>query len=284
MEPLNHTCSTPLPPGPLVIIGGAEDRDGACTILREFIRLAGGRRSRIAVLTAGTSEPREAGITYIDTFKRLGANRVEVVDTRDQDDANHIDAIRIIREATGIFFTGGDQARIVKCIKDTILEDALRKCYEEGIVIAGTSAGAAIMPDVMIVKGESETSPHAGAVTLGPGMGFVQGIVLDQHFAQRGRLGRLLTALLLDPAVIGIGIDENTAIIIRGAEFEVIGEGAVTVIDESDTTYNNLDRVYENQPMSVFGIKLHILTDGCRFNRLTRQPLAGHADSVDQLR
>jgi cyanophycinase len=260
--------------GALVIIGGAEDRHESCQILREFIDLAGGRKAQIVVLTAATSEPEEAGETYIDVFRSLGAADVQVVDTRDQADANQFVAMRAIGKATGIFFTGGSQARIVESIKHTLLEDAISKRHLEGVVIAGTSAGAAIMPERMIVRGESETSPRGDTVTLGPGMGFVRGIVLDQHFAQRGRLGRLLAALLLDPAMIGVGIDENTAIVIQGAEFRVLGEGSVTVVDDSSVTHSNLDRITDRQPMSVFGVKLHILTEGCRFDLQSKQPIA----------
>jgi cyanophycinase len=259
--------------GALVIIGGAEEREGDCVILRAFMRLAGGRSADIVVLTAATSEPQEAGETYIEVFERLGAASVWVVDTRDQNDANHVDAVRAIGQATGIFFTGGDQARIVERIRGTLLEDVIRKRHAEGAVIAGTSAGAAIMPDVMIVRGDSETSPRGDAVTLGTGMGFVSGILIDQHFAQRGRLGRLLTALLLKPTTLGVGVDENTALIVQGEEFEVLGEGAVTVVDESATTYNNLKSVWRDQSMSVFGVKLHVLSEGCRFNIATRQPM-----------
>jgi cyanophycinase len=274
LEPLKvEPISSPRSKGILVIIGGAEDRNGDRRILREFIRLAGGRNAHIVVLTAATSEPREAGETYVEVFERLGAARVWVVDTRDQEDANHIDAVRAIGQATGIFFTGGDQARIVERIKGTILEDAIRKRYDEGIVIAGTSAGAAIMPEVMIVRGDSETSPRSDAVTLGSGMGFVSGIVVDQHFAQRGRLGRLLTALVLKPAVIGVGVDENTALIVNGDQFEVLGEGAVTIVDESEMTYSNRDSRWQDEAMSVFGVKLHVLAEGCRFNVRTRQPI-----------
>lgn len=276
-EPPESRATPTQPKGPLVIIGGAEDREEDCRILRAFVRLAGGRKARIVVLTAGTSEPREAGYTYIDVFERLGAAEIWVVDTRNQDDANQIEAIRAIHDSTGIFFTGGDQARIVECVKGTILDDAIHKRHAEGIVVGGTSAGAAIMPEVMIVRGESETSPRGNAVTLGPGLGFVQGMVLDQHFAQRGRLGRLLTALMLEPAAIGIGIDENTAIIVNESGFEVIGEGAVTVIDELEMSYNNLAAVVRDQSMSVFGVKLHILSEGCRFDALTRQPLPAAA-------
>ncbi|MBI4783502.1 MAG: cyanophycinase [Oscillatoriophycideae cyanobacterium NC_groundwater_1537_Pr4_S-0.65um_50_18] len=275
MEPLNKAeVGLDASQGALVIIGGAEDRDEDCQILREFIGLAGGRKAQIVVLTAATSEPEEAGETYIDVFRSLGAADVQVVDTREQADANQFVAVRAIGKATGIFFTGGNQARIVESIKHTLLDDAISKRYLEGVVIAGTSAGAAIMPERMIVRGESETSPRGDTVTLGPGMGFVRGMVLDQHFAQRGRLGRLLAALLLDPAMIGVGIDENTAIVIQGTEFRVLGEGSVTVVDDSTVTHNNLDCITDRQPMSVFGVKLHILTEGCRFNLQSKQPIA----------
>ena len=258
--------------GALVIIGGAEDRDGDCTILRAFLRLAGGRAARIVILTAATSEPQEAGETYIDLFGRLGSASVIAVDTRSPNDANHVNAVRALGQATGIFFTGGDQSRIVERIQGTLLEDAIRMRHAEGAVIAGTSAGAAIMPEVMILRGDSETSPRGDAVTLGVGLGFVSGILVDQHFAQRGRLGRLLTALLLKPTTIGVGVDENTALIVQGDEFEVLGEGAVTVVDESATSYNNLDSVWRDEAMSVFGVRLHVLSEGCRFNIQTRQP------------
>ncbi|MBD3880223.1 cyanophycinase [Phormidium tenue FACHB-886] len=267
----------PDPKGMLVIIGGAEDRDGDCHILREFIRLAGGRRARIVVLTAATSEPEEAGYTYIDLFEELGAADVRVADTRDRRDANRIDAIRAIGRATGIFFTGGDQTRIVESIKGTILEDAIEKRYAEGIVIGGTSAGAAIMSESMIARGNSNTSPHSNTVTLERGMGFLRGVVLDQHFAERGRLGRLMAALLLDQAVLGIGIDENTAIVVQDGEFRVLGEGAVTVIDRSASTHNNLGQLQRNQPMTVFGVKLHILAEGYRFDLRSYQPITVQA-------
>lgn len=263
--------------GTLVVIGGAEERDGACHILREFVRLAGGRGAKIVVLTAATSEPKEAGETYVDVFKRLGADRIWVVDTRDQDDANQVGAVRAIRESTGIFFTGGDQSRIVERIKGTILDDAIWKRYVEGSVIAGTSAGAAIMPEVMIVRGESEMSPRGDAVTLGVGMGFVSGMVVDQHFAQRGRLGRLLTAVLLESSAIGIGVDENTALVIQGTEFTVWGDGAVTVVDPSEMTYHNLNSAQQDESMSVFGVRLHILSEGCRFDLTTCQPFPRRA-------
>jgi cyanophycinase len=259
--------------GPLVIIGGAEDREGDCVVLREFVRAAGGVKAHIAVMTAATSMPEEVGDDYIHIFERLGAESVEVVDTRDRKDSTREDLLEIIEQATGIFFTGGDQSKIVDCIKDTPLDTAIHKRHREGVVIGGTSAGAAMMPDAMIVGGASVSNPSVDAVELGPGMGFLPGIVVDQHFAQRGRLGRLLAALVLQPAVLGLGIDEDTGIIVNGDEFEVVGSGSVTVVDESEATHNNLEGLLKDEAIALCGVKLHILPHGYRFNLKTHQPL-----------
>lgn len=259
--------------GALVIIGGAEDRQGDCVVLREFIRAAGGVKARIAVMTAATSLPREVGDDYIRVFKRLGAESVQVVHTERREDSEHEDAIRTIKQATGIFFTGGDQSRIVECIKGTPLDDAMHQRHNEGAVIGGTSAGAAMMPDEMIVGGASVSNPTVDAVCMGPGMGFLPGIVIDQHFAQRGRLGRLLAALVLQPAVLGLGIDEDTAIIVNDDEFQVVGKGAITVVDESTATHNNLDGLLIDEAIALCGVKLHNLPHGYRFNLKTHLPL-----------
>lgn len=260
--------------GALVIIGGAEDKEGDCQILREFVRLAGGKDARMAVLTAATSEPRQVGDTYTDVFRRLGVADTQIIDTRSRDEADDSIKIEGIKQATGIFFTGGDQAKIVDCIKDTKLDTAIRLRHEAGVVIGGTSAGAAMMPENMIVEGDSAVNPRPDVVDMGPGMGFLPGAVVDQHFAQRGRLGRLMAALLLQPTVLGFGIDENTAAIVQGDELKVIGAGAITVVDESESTYNNVDRVLRDEDLAVFGVKLHILPRGYRFNLSKRQPIA----------
>jgi cyanophycinase len=259
--------------GVLVIIGGAEDRQGDCIVLREFVRAAGGVKAHIAVMTAATTMPEEVGDDYLYLFKRLGAKSVEVVHTECREDAEREESRRIIEQATGIFFTGGDQSRIVDFIKGTPLDDAIHKRHAEGAVIGGTSAGAAMMPDEMIVGGASVSNPSVDAVSMGPGMGFLPGVVVDQHFAQRGRLGRLLAALVLQPAVLGLGIDEDTAILVDGDEFEVIGQGAVTVVDESTATHNNLEGLLKDEPIALCDVKLHILPHGYRFNWKTHQPL-----------
>lgn len=259
--------------GALVIIGGAEDREGFCLVLREFVRRAGGVNAKIAVMTAATGFPQELGEEYTQIFERLGAESVEVVHTEHRDDSDCERSVSKIEQATGIFFTGGDQSRIVDFIKGSALGDAIHKRHKEGAVIGGTSAGAAMMPDEMILGGASVSHPTLDAVRMGPGMGFLPGIVIDQHFAQRGRIGRLITALLLQPALLGIGIDEDTAIVVDGDEFVVVGKGSITVVDESETTHNNLTGLLKDEAIAVCGAKLHILPHGYRFNLKTHLPI-----------
>lgn len=257
----------------LVIIGGAEDKEGDCQILREFVRRAGGTKAKIVIMTAATELPREVGENYIRVFERLGAENVRIIDTETRSDASSSTALEAVNKATGIFFTGGDQARITSVLKDTDLDKAIHSRYSEGIVIGGTSAGAAVMPDVMIVEGDSETNPRINTVEMGPGMGFLPGVVIDQHFSQRGRLGRLIAALAQQPAVLGFGIDENTAIIVTDNQFEVVGEGCITVVDDSSVMHSNVDEILKDEPLAICGARLHILPNGYKFDLKTRKPM-----------
>ncbi|MBE9197644.1 MULTISPECIES: cyanophycinase [unclassified Nodularia (in: cyanobacteria)] len=256
----------------LVIIGGAEDRDGDSQILREFVRRAGGIKAKIVIMTAAAELPRDVGDDYIKVFERLGSEGVRILDTETRDDASSSTALEAIAQATGIFFTGGDQARITSILKDTEIDAAIHQRFSEGIVVAGTSAGAAVMPDKMIVEGDAQTHPRMEIVDIGPGLGFLPGVVIDQHFSQRGRLGRLLSALVQEPAVLGFGIDENTAMVVTEHEIEVIGEGSVTIIDESEAT-NNMGEILKDEPLAIFAAKLHILPNGYKFDLNTRQPI-----------
>jgi len=257
----------------LIIIGGAEDKEGDCQILREFVRRAGGTKANIVIMTAATELPREVGENYIRVFERLGAENVRIIDTETREDAASSTALEAISKATGIFFTGGDQARITSILKDTEIDRAIHQRFAEGAVVAGTSAGAAVMPDKMIVEGDSQSTPRMEIVEMGPGLGFLPGVVIDQHFLQRGRLGRLITALIREPAVLGFGIDENTAIAVTDNQIEIIGEGSVTIVDESDSTYNNADKILRDEPLAICGAKLHILPHGYKFDLKTRQAI-----------
>lgn len=272
-EAVPETIALPETHGQLVIIGGAEDKEGDCKILREFVRRAGGLQARVVVMTVATGLPGEVGEQYIGIFERLGVERVRVVDTAERQDASNPKVLEEIRQATGVFFTGGNQARITELLKDTELDTMLHQRFAEGIIIAGTSAGAAMMPDMMIVEGEAETNPRPDVVSMDRGMGFLPGVVIDQHFAQRGRLGRLLSAVAQQPVVIGFGIDENTAIAVNGSELAVIGEGAVTIVDVAELTHNNVEHLLKDEPLALCNAKLHVLPHGYKFDLNSRSCL-----------
>jgi cyanophycinase len=260
-------------PGPLIIIGGAEDRTGPCTILREFLRLSGGVKARIVVLTVASEHPREVGAEYLECLQRLGAKQVQVMDVREREQAHAAELIEAVSQATGVFFTGGDQLRVTNLLGGTPSDQMLHRRHEEGLVLAGTSAGAAMMASTMIVQGHSEATPRLGIVRVGPGMEFMHGTIIDQHFAQRGRGGRLLTALAQYPHQLGLGIDEDTALIVAGEEFAVIGSGAVVVFDAGNTSYNDVLERHERERLAICDVRLHVLTTGFRFNLAQRRPI-----------
>lgn len=260
--------------GPLLIIGGAEDKQGECEILREFVRYSGGTKARIVILTAATDFPIEVGQKYISLFEQFGVENACAIDTRTTDDAYSSTGVENIDKATGVFFTGGDQTRIVNTIKDTDFDAAIQRRYSEGMIVAGTSAGAAIMPDIMIFDGASETHPRMEIVKMSPGMGFFPGVIIDQHFSQRARMGRLVSALRQQrKAVLGFGIDENTAMLVIDNKIQVIGEGAVTIVDESEVTHSNIDDILKDQGLAICNAKLHILPRGYEFDLETRKPI-----------
>jgi cyanophycinase len=260
-------------PGPLVVIGGAEDKRGECKILREFLRLGGGTHSKVLVMTVATEFPIEVGMEYTEVFKRLGAMDVRTFDVSHRDAANTDTAVELIRDATSIFFTGGDQLRITKLLGGTRVDAALHDVNLSGTPLGGTSAGASMMSSTMIVDGEAETNPRICVVNMAPGMEFVDGVVIDQHFAQRGRLGRLLSAVAQYPHHLGLGIDEDTAIIMQNGVFRVIGRGAVSVVDAGELSHSNLESVRRDESLALCKVQLHILPDGYGFHLRKRQPI-----------
>ncbi|BCJ87420.1 cyanophycinase [Effusibacillus dendaii] len=259
--------------GKLVVIGGAEDKQGECLILREFVRLAGGSNARIVVITVATELPLEVGAQYLEVFDRIGVEDVRTFDVSNRENANAASAAKAIEQATGVFFTGGDQVRITNLLGGTKIDMILHKRHEEGMILAGTSAGASMMSNTMIIEGVPETNPRLGIVEMGPGMEFISGVVIDQHFAQRGRIGRLLSAVAQYPHHLGLGIDENTAVVVDGNEFEVIGSGAVTIIDAGSLIYSNFAELHKNGDLALFGVKLHVLPSDYRFDLQNRAPV-----------
>ena len=261
--------------GKLMAIGGAEDRKGDCRILKEFIRLSGGAKANIVVMTAATNQPESEGKERRTLFTKLGAKTVKVVDVSTRADALNEKNIETVSQATGIFFTGGNQFHITTLIGGTELQRLINRMYEKGTIVAGTSAGAAMMSNSMILNGEGEDSPRLNSIELGPGMDFIVGSIIDTHFSQRGRYGRLLTAVAHHPQELGIGLDEDTAIITSGdKEFEVLGSGAVTVMDGSSLTYTNAPYTKPGEILAMADVKLHVLPEGMKYNFESRSVIA----------
>lgn len=261
--------------GNLLIIGGAEDKKSDCIILRRFVELAGGKNAIIVIITTAAEQPRKVGNQYRSLLYDLGAQRVEVLFISEREDAGDPRSIEQIQQCTGIFFTGGDQLRITSIIGGSAVDEAIRKAYEHGVVIAGTSAGASVMSDTMIVEGDSTDTAKKCTLNMAHGMGLLKEVVVDQHFAQRGRINRLLTAVAQNPHVLGVGIDEDTAIAVNAEGiFEVIGSQTVTVVDGRFIRYTNVSESEPNEPLVLSNVILHILPTGYYFNLDLRQPFS----------
>jgi len=259
--------------GNLIIIGGAEDKKGKKEILEEVCNCLDKKKDTLLIVTVATLYPEEAANKYRKVFTQLGVNKIEVLDISVRDDSFKEDNVSLIEKSKLIFFTGGDQLRITSLIGGTPVYEALKKAGGKGKYIVGTSAGASVMSDTMIVEGEDEESPRKCTLKMSPGMGFIENVIIDQHFAQRGRIGRLLTGIAQNPEVLGIGIDENTAIIVnKNGVFEVIGEGAVYVVDGSTITYSNVSEQHCDEVLSMYNIKLHILKEKDKFSLIRRTP------------
>jgi cyanophycinase len=262
------------PKGRLIIIGGHEDKEGERTILKAVAHRARGDNGRLVIVTVATQLPEEVGREYRELFKDLGVGNVDVVDIRTRDEAADGKNVQKIASAKVVFFTGGDQLRITSQIGDSPLFRCMQEIYHKGATIAGTSAGAAAMPETMLIAGASDKSNQISALTMAPGLAFMQGVVIDSHFAERGRMGRLLGAVAQNPRNIGLGIDEDTAIVVSGQErFEVIGSGAVYVVDGMGVSYSSLSEKQPEGIVTIYDVKLHVLGQGEQYDLHARRPL-----------
>jgi cyanophycinase len=261
--------------GRLIVIGGHEDREGEMVILREVARDAM-PDGAIVVATIASEVPEELWATYQRAFHRIGVKRVAQLDIRSRAEAESEEKLRILDGARVVFFSGGDQLKITGRIGGTPVYDRICAIYEEeGGTIAGTSAGASVMCETMLVRGEEEQSARLGArLIMAPGLGFVRHAIIDQHFAQRGRIGRLLGAVAHNPRVLGLGIDENTAAIFNEGRFAVLGENAVYAVDGNSVDYSNVTELGEDRALSLFDVRLHVLSQGDSFDLRERRPHA----------
>ena len=261
--------------GHLVIIGGAEDKYNERRILNKFVALAGGRDARILIIPVASDYPEFSADVYNQTFRHLGLQHVKVLRATSRQAVIESDAQDLLADVTGVFISGGDQMRLVSILGGTefarLLEDRVQ---HSPLVLAGSSAGAAGMSSAMIVRGDAAAHPNKNTVRLSPGLGILRNIIIDQHFTERGRLSRLITAVSYNPRQLGLGIDENTAVIIsHDGTLEVHGHGTVTIVDGSRITYNDIAEVEDMQPFAVTGVQLHILRDGLRYDITHRAPI-----------
>jgi cyanophycinase len=262
--------------GHLVIIGGGEDRTRDKEILSRFVELAGGPGAKIVVITAASSIAHEMWEVYDRAFGDLGVQRCVHLHLQTRQQANDENHISEIIDADGIFMTGGDQKRLLAIIGGTVLDAEMHTALKvRGACIGGTSAGASAMSGHMLAQGKADLQPEKGAVSLGAGLGFLHKVVIDQHFSERQRLARLLSVVAANPYLQGIGIDEDTALVVeRGVGIEVLGEGAVTIVDGRHMS-TNIAEIHDHMTPELIDVRLHLLPAGRQY----RLPQDGDADA-----
>lgn len=250
--------------GYIIPIGGAEDKLSVRGILRRFAELSGGGAGRIVVVPTASLDP-ETPERYRALFTDLGVGSVGICNPRSRQEAQ--EAATLLAGATGVFLTGGDQLRLSTILGGTPVARRLRRMNADGVHVAGTSAGAAFLSEHMIAFGKEGGTPFAGQCTLAAGLGLTNRLVIDQHFRQRDRMGRLLSALAYNPFAIGIGLDEDTAAFIRPDDvLEVVGSGGITVVDAGAIEHSSMATAAEGRPVEMIGVRLHVLVQGSSFD------------------
>lgn len=264
--------------GTLIPVGGNENKgiglkESECLdfikqgILSVIVRESGGIGARIVVITTASSIPVEVGENYSQAFETLGCQTVQIVDVRKRSEAQLKKNVKLIEEADCIMFSGGDQSRIVKCFADTTAHQIIRKKLEETkLVLAGTSAGAMSMSLQMIAGGSVVDAMQKGNVKMARGMAYLDQVIIDTHFIQRGRFGRLAEAVARFPNQLGIGLAEDTGLVIKnGNDCEVIGTGMVVLFDPRNLNHNRYIDLEPGTPMSLSNLTTHVLANGDRF-------------------
>ncbi len=267
--------------GHLLLIGGAEDKTGNRAILKRFVHLAGSDQARIAVIATASSFHDMVGRRYAELFRELGAAHTEVLPLHHRRDAQQPEALLQIESASGIFMTGGDQLKITAVLGGTPIVRQMRQHHLRGCVIAGTSAGASAAADHMLAYGSSGIPPRKSMMQFAPGLGLIHEMVIDQHFGARGRAGRLMTAVAHNPNLLGIGLDEDTAVEIVPANgsqvMTVLGSGSVMVVDGMHMSYTDIHLVQDKEPVTLFDLRLHMLSAGYAYDIATRTPSFPHS-------
>ncbi len=271
----NPGADQPFPnSGTLMMIGGAEDKVGNRTILRRFIELAGGTNSHVAIIATASEIYDIVSQIYERIFLELGAARVHVLKLYSRELCCNEDMLAPIAESTGIFLTGGNQLKLMTILGGTPAATRIRRAYRAGCVVAGTSAGASAVCQHMLAYGMSGITPRKAMMHFAPGLGLINRLLVDQHFGARGRTGRLVTALAHNPYLLGVGLDEDTAIEVDCNQMmTVIGRGSVTVVDGTDMSYNDIYRISDHAPLAIHNMRFHLLTHGYQFDITQRNPV-----------
>lgn len=259
--------------GCLIIIGGAEDKNGNSTILKQAHQMLS-QEDMLTILTTATEKPQEVGNDYYEVFRRLGVININILNINTRDDANNEQNYKLIQKSKCIFLTGGDQLRITSILGGTNSDNEIKKLYKSGGIVMGTSAGASVMSSTMVVQGNDNEPARKCTLKMAPGLGLFHGVIIDQHFDQRGRFGRLLCGVAENPDVLGIGIDEDTAIkLFPDMHFEIIGSNAVTIIDGKTIQSSNVSELNPDEILAINGVTVHALPEGYGFDLKNRTVL-----------
>jgi cyanophycinase len=265
----------------IMIIGGAEDKVHGREILTNFFNRSGATDARIAIIPSASREPAVIGERYREIFNEMGAKGIEILDIRDREHCENPILQNYAENCTGVFMTGGDQLRLCGLLADTLLMNTIRQRAQQGeITLAGTSAGAAVMGHYMIAGGGSGESPNRSLVDITTGLGIIPELLVDQHFHNRNRMARLMSAIAGHADRLGIGIDEDTCAVFEGdGLMQVLGKGTVTVIDPQDMTHTNQHHVGATDPLSICNLKVHVLVYGDRYDLRKRMPVHSRSGS-----
>jgi cyanophycinase len=258
--------------GVLMAIGGGEDKIKERRVLTHFFNLAGSQQAHIAVIPAASTQPDQTGELYQALFRNLGVTEIEVFHIRSRADAQDPGRVAALRQVSAIFLSGGNQLRLMSLLGGTLMAQAIRRLNANGVAVAGTSAGASALSQHMIAFGRAGEWPSQRMVQLTPGLGLSNRVVIDQHFQNRGRTGRLLIAVAYNPFLIGLGIDEDTAAVLDPQNrLHIIGRSSVVVVDGSELDYTNVGDVQRHRAVAMTNIRLHVLTDGFSYDLMSRQ-------------
>ncbi|GAC1361803.1 MAG: cyanophycinase [Herpetosiphon sp.] len=267
--------------GVLMLIGGAEDKAGNRSVLRRFVQLAGGDDARIGIVATASSIPEIVAATYERIFTELDVRDVCAVPLYRRENCLDEATIDLLNGCTGIFLTGGNQLKLMTVLGGTPAATRIRRRFRHGSVVAGTSAGASAVCEHMLAYGRSGITPRKDMMHFSPGLGLISRVVVDQHFGERGRTGRLITAVAHNPNLLGLGLDEDTAVeIAPDQRLRVFGRGSVMVVDGGDVGFNDLPTISDHAPLAVFNLRLHVLTHGHSFDIPSRLPLVPDAPVV----